>query len=113
MENHAAATALNYFAYNFIKIHRPLRTSPAMAAGATDRLWGAEDLVALGSRRAAEGGKSGVGIHLNDLLDYVQAPANFYGRTCSGLFCHSSEKKFTVAHYPYPRFLDFTSLAAR
>ena len=30
--------ALNYFAYNFIKIQRTLRTSPAMAAGATDRL---------------------------------------------------------------------------
>jgi hypothetical protein len=27
LENHAAATALNYFAYNFIKIHRTLRTS--------------------------------------------------------------------------------------
>jgi hypothetical protein len=30
MENHAAATALNYFAYNFIKIHRTLRTSPEL-----------------------------------------------------------------------------------
>src|SRR6266567_7458922 len=39
LENHAAATALNYFAYNFIKIHRTLRTSPAMAAGVTGRLW--------------------------------------------------------------------------
>jgi hypothetical protein len=47
MRNHAAATALNYFAYNFIKIHRTLRTSPAMAAGVTNRLWGVEDLVAL------------------------------------------------------------------
>jgi hypothetical protein len=28
LENHAAATALNYFAYNFIKIHRTLRMSP-------------------------------------------------------------------------------------
>ena len=37
LENHAAATALNYFAYNFIKIHRTLRVSPAMAAGVTDR----------------------------------------------------------------------------
>jgi hypothetical protein len=46
-ENHAAATALNYFAYNFIEIHRPLRMSPAMAAGVTDRLWSVEDLVAL------------------------------------------------------------------
>jgi hypothetical protein len=33
MDNHAAATALNYFAYNFIKIHRTLRTSRAMADG--------------------------------------------------------------------------------
>lgn len=47
MENHAAATALNYFAYNFIKIHRTLRTSPAMAARVTDRLWSVEDLVVL------------------------------------------------------------------
>jgi len=47
MENHAAATALNYFAYNFIKIHRTLRMSPAMAAGVTDRLWSVQDLVAL------------------------------------------------------------------
>ena len=47
LENHAAATALNYFAYNFIKIHRTLRTSPAMAAGVTDRLWSVEDLVGL------------------------------------------------------------------
>ncbi len=47
LENHAAATALNYFAYNFIKIHRTLRMSPAMAAGVTDRLWDVNDLVAL------------------------------------------------------------------
>lgn len=46
-ENHAAAIALNYFAYNFIKIHRTLRMSPAMAAGITDRLWDVEDLVSL------------------------------------------------------------------
>jgi hypothetical protein len=46
-ENHAAATALNYFAYNFIKIHPALRVSPAMAAGVTDRIWSVEDLVAL------------------------------------------------------------------
>jgi hypothetical protein len=47
LENHAAAVALNYFAYKFIKIHRTLRVSPAMAAGVTDRLWSVEDLVAL------------------------------------------------------------------
>ena len=47
MENHSAAVALNYFAYNFIQIPRTLRTTPAMAAGVTDRLWSVEDLVAL------------------------------------------------------------------
>lgn len=47
IENHAAAVALNYFAYNFIKIHRTLRTSPAMAAGVTSKLWEVSDLVAL------------------------------------------------------------------
>lgn len=45
IENHAAAVALNYFAYNFIKIHRTLRVSPAMAAGVADRLWSVSDLV--------------------------------------------------------------------
>jgi IS1 family transposase len=47
IENHAAAVALNFFAYNFIKIHRTLRVSPAMAAGVTDRLWEVKDLVAM------------------------------------------------------------------
>jgi hypothetical protein len=47
VQNHAAAVALNYFAYNFIKIHRTLRMSPTMAAGVTDRLWDVSDLVAL------------------------------------------------------------------
>ena len=47
IENHAAAVALNYFAYNFIKIHRTLRMTPAMAAGVTNRLWEVSDLVAL------------------------------------------------------------------
>jgi hypothetical protein len=36
-----------YFAYDFVKIHRTLRVTPAMAAGVTDRLWEVSDLVAL------------------------------------------------------------------
>ena len=36
IENHCAAVALGYFAYNFIKIHRTLRMTPAMAAGVMD-----------------------------------------------------------------------------
>lgn len=46
VDNHAAAIALNYFSYNFIKINRTLRVTPAMAAGVTDRLWDVADLVA-------------------------------------------------------------------
>lgn len=47
IENHSAAVALGYFAYNFIKILRALRCTPAMAAGVTTRLWEVYDLVAL------------------------------------------------------------------
>ncbi len=47
IENHAAAVALHYFAYNFIKIHSTLRVAPAMAAGVTGKLWDVSDLVAL------------------------------------------------------------------
>jgi IS1 family transposase len=56
IENHTAAIALGYFAYNFIKIHRTLRVTPAMQAGVTDRLWDVEDLVAAweASERRAE-----------------------------------------------------------
>jgi IS1 family transposase len=47
IENHWAAVALNYFAYNFIKIHGTLRVTPAMAAGVTDRLFDVCDLVSI------------------------------------------------------------------
>ena len=35
------------FAYNFVRMHKTLRMTPAMAAGLTDRLWGVEEIVAL------------------------------------------------------------------
>ncbi len=47
LENHCAAVSLQYFVYNFIRQHRTLRTSPAMAAGVTSKLWEVSDLVAL------------------------------------------------------------------
>ena len=50
IENHCAAVALGYFAYNFIKIHRTLRMTPAMAAGVTGKLWEVSDLVAAWER---------------------------------------------------------------
>jgi hypothetical protein len=42
-----AAVAINYFAYNFIKLHSSLRMSPATAAGITTRLMDISDLVAM------------------------------------------------------------------
>jgi IS1 family transposase len=58
IENHSAEVALTYFAYNFIKIHRTLCCTPAMAAGVTERLWSVSDLVEvweaeISARRAA------------------------------------------------------------
>jgi len=46
LEHHVASVALTYFAYNFVKVHRTLRMSPAMAAGIAPRLWDVSDLVA-------------------------------------------------------------------
>jgi hypothetical protein len=39
MENHAHAMALHFLYYNFVRIHKTLKMTPAMAAGVTDRLW--------------------------------------------------------------------------
>jgi IS1 family transposase len=45
MENHAHAMSLHFFYYNFVRIHKTLKTTPAMAAGVTDRLWEVADMV--------------------------------------------------------------------
>lgn len=47
VENHMAAIALHYMYYNFVRIHRSLRVTPAMAANVTTRLWEISDIVAL------------------------------------------------------------------
>ena len=45
VDNHAHAVALHMMYYNFVRIHKTLKTTPAMAAGVTDRLWEVADLV--------------------------------------------------------------------
>jgi IS1 family transposase len=47
VENHSYALALYFMVYNFVRIHKTLRVTPAMAAGVTDRLWTMEDVVNL------------------------------------------------------------------
>lgn len=47
VENHAYAVALHMTYYNFVRVHKTLRVTPAMAAGVTDKLWEIGDIVAL------------------------------------------------------------------
>ncbi len=47
VENLAHAVSLHFMYYNFARIHRTLRVTPAMEAGVTDRLWDIEDIVGL------------------------------------------------------------------
>jgi transposase InsO family protein len=45
-ENQWAAVARWYTYYNFCRIHKSLRVTPAMEAGITDRVWDLADLLA-------------------------------------------------------------------
>lgn len=45
VENHAAAISLHSMFYNFVRLHKTLKVTPAMAAGVTDRLWEMTDVV--------------------------------------------------------------------
>ncbi len=45
--NLEAAVALHFMHYNFARIHRTLKETPAMAAGLTTKLWEIEDIVNL------------------------------------------------------------------
>jgi IS1 family transposase len=47
LQNHALSVALHYMNYNFCRIHKTLRVTPAMAAGVTDRLWEISDVVGI------------------------------------------------------------------
>jgi IS1 family transposase len=46
-ENHAHQVALYFFHYNFCRVHKSLRVTPAMEAGLTDHVWTLEELVEL------------------------------------------------------------------
>jgi len=47
VENHAHAVALHFMYYNFVRIHKSLRVTPAMAAGISKKLWEIKDLAEL------------------------------------------------------------------
>jgi hypothetical protein len=40
-----AAVALHFAWYNFVRVHRSLRVTPAMQAGIADHVWGLDELL--------------------------------------------------------------------
>jgi small-conductance mechanosensitive channel len=49
LANLKAALALHFTHYNFMRVHRTLRVTPAMEAGLTDHIWAWGELLALGT----------------------------------------------------------------
>lgn len=47
MENTAHAVAIHFMHYNFCRIHKTLRVTPAMAAGVSNHVWDIEEVIAL------------------------------------------------------------------
>ncbi|MGO8837552.1 MAG: IS1 family transposase [Limisphaerales bacterium] len=45
LENFEAAVGLHFAYYNFVKVHRTLRMTPAMAAGVANHIWTTEELL--------------------------------------------------------------------
>ena len=47
VENLAHAVSLHFMFYNFGRIHKSLRVTPAMEAGITDHVWSLEEIAGL------------------------------------------------------------------
>lgn len=47
VENHMHAVSVHFMYYNFGRIHKTLRVTPAMAAGITDHVWTLEEIASL------------------------------------------------------------------
>jgi IS1 family transposase len=47
LENHGHMVALYFMHYNFCRVHKTLRVTPAMEAGLTDHVWTLEEIVSL------------------------------------------------------------------
>jgi IS1 family transposase len=54
LDSHIDMVALYTVCYNFVRMHKTLRCSPAMAAGLSKTIWSMEDIVALIDARAAK-----------------------------------------------------------
>jgi IS1 family transposase/lambda repressor-like predicted transcriptional regulator len=54
VENLEAAVALHFMHYNFVRIHKTLKVTPAMEAAVTDHLWSVEDIIKLLEEKEAQ-----------------------------------------------------------
>jgi IS1 family transposase len=54
IENHGHAVALHFMHYNFCRVHKTLRITPAMEAGLADHVWPMEELLSLLDAKAGE-----------------------------------------------------------
>jgi hypothetical protein len=57
LQNHRHAISLYFTFYNWTRIHKTLRTTPAMAAGITDRVWTMEEIIGLMDEAAPKPGR--------------------------------------------------------
>lgn len=58
-ENHMHMVAIYTVWYNFVKLHRAHKVTPAMAAGVSDRLMSMEDMAVMIDEAAPKPGKRG------------------------------------------------------
>ncbi|MGO9952884.1 MAG: IS1 family transposase [Dissulfurispiraceae bacterium] len=54
IENHGHAVALHFMHYNFVRVHKTLRVTPAMEAGIADHVWTMQELVSLLDAKSGE-----------------------------------------------------------
>ena len=59
VENLAHAVSLHFMYYNFARIHRSLRVTPAMEAGVSEHVWSVEEIAALLDKKEQEAIEAG------------------------------------------------------
>jgi hypothetical protein len=52
VQNHVAMVAIDAVHYNFARIHKALRITPAMACGLSDHVWNLEEIVMMADHYA-------------------------------------------------------------
>ena len=50
VDNHKAAATLHFMHYNFARIHKTLRVTPAMEAGVADHVWSPAEIAELATQ---------------------------------------------------------------